>query len=163
MEDSDLKIVLPEEFSDYDFSPQNLALESETSPEETEYAKNSAAHEAGYDALMTGTVFVRALKKLNLIEDLKKGVTFEKLSTYRNRLPLGGIKTPFNLASDTDFYSSPSEQVFHCYCVTRTNLKLAEIMEIIRSNFGDMSESILYGDTIEFFFNLVKEEQMKEL
>ena len=35
-------------------------------------------------------------------------------------------------------------------------------MALVKSQFGDISESIVYGDTIEFFFNLVREEQMKE-
>ena len=111
---------------------------------------------------MTGTIFLRSLEKLNLLEDHNKKIFEDKLKTYRNRLPLGGIKTPFNLESSIDYYTAPCEEVFHCYSITSGSTKLQEILALVKSQFGDISESIVYGDTIEFFFNLVREEQMKE-
>lgn len=112
---------------------------------------------------MTGTVFLRSLKKLSLLQDFGSSIFEEKMKTYRNRLPLGGIKTPFNLENSLDYYSSRSEEVFHCYCITKGVQKVSDIFDIVRANFGEMSESVVYGDTLEFFFNLLAEEQMKEL
>lgn len=161
LENSELKIALADEFSDYDIKSEGVTVDSD--PESNPRSTTSAAHEAGYDALMTGSIFVRSLKKLNILEELGQKNSPKKLKTYLNRLPLGGIKTPFNLSSNLDYYSAPSEEIFHCYCITKGDHKLAEILKIVSSYAGDISESIVYGDTIEFFFNVVKEEQMKEL
>jgi hypothetical protein len=66
---------------------------------------------------MTGTIFLRYLKKLNYLEDFGKSHFEEKTKSYKNKLPLGGIKTPFNFENDKDYYSTPEETVFHCYSI----------------------------------------------
>lgn len=72
-----------------------------------EDVSNSFEHEAGYDALMTGYIF---LKSSALILDGKKPLkdTFhldhERLKFYKNRLPLGSVKLPLNLEDDDDRY-----------------------------------------------------------
>ena len=83
-------------------------------------------------------------------------------SFYRNKLPLGGVKAPFNLSSDKDIYSSPTEEIFHCYIFSK-NKKMRELVDILEDKYGELNTQIVYGDTIEFFFNLLSETEIKKL
>ena len=81
---------------------------------------------------------------------------------YKNKLPLGGVKAPFNLSSEKDIYTDPTEINFHCYVFTEKQ-KLKKVLEWFSEKFGDFDHQLVYGDTIEFFFNLLSETEIKRL
>ena len=78
-------------------------------------------------------------------------------------MPLGGIKTPFNFDCETDYYTTKGESIFHCYSINGDRDKFKEFVGIVEKKFGDLNYQIGFGENIEFFFNLIKEDKMKEL
>ena len=112
---------------------------------------------------MTGVIFLKNLEKLELSEKLQNFEEIRKeLLFFRNKIPLGGLKSPFNLEDETDYYSNPKETVFHCYVLSQGK-KFSNLLEIFEKKFGDFSYQLVYGDTIEFFFNIVSESSLNKL
>lgn len=144
------QIMIAEEFSAYKMP--------EVDGEEVE-----AAHEAGYDALMTGTIFLRYLEKLNFLEDFGTEFFNERIESYKNKVPLGGIKTPFNFENNLDYYSTPEETIFYCYSVNGDGQKMKDFITIVEKRFGELNPQMTFGENVEFFFNLIELEKMEEL
>ena len=116
------------------------------------------SHEAGFDSLMTGVLFFRNVEKLNISENIKDEISKgENLKYFRNKIPLGGLKYPFNLEDGKDRYSNESELVFHCHVIS-ANYELKKLLDLIQGQFGDIDYNIIYGDNIEFIFKFIKQK-----
>jgi hypothetical protein len=128
-------IFIDEHFGDYtltNLSDENLSFQ----------------HEAGFDALMTGYVFFKSLEMLDLnVNDSKNLETYLKF--YKNKLPLGGVKVPFNLEEREDIYGDSDVQVFHCNFYGKKEFFDRSIEELT-AKYGEFSKWMMFSDTLEF-------------
>lgn len=72
------------------------------------------AHDAGYDAYMTGFLYFHSCKvlRLNLKSMLRKG-SYGKV--HKGRLPQGNIKYPLVLSEGDTLHQEAALRVFHVY------------------------------------------------
>jgi hypothetical protein len=91
LQDLEPKVVFGDECQEYSNPKENQTFE----------------HEAGFDSYMTGCVFYKAKKYMNLSE--------EKMLLYKNKIPQSSIKVPFDLNDKTgqDKFHGSSIAIFH--------------------------------------------------
>lgn len=69
--------------------------------------EGQAAHEAGFDALMTAHVFVSAFKSLHYEPKQLKTESFKKNAAfYCNKVRLGNLRLPFKFGGDNEIFES---------------------------------------------------------
>lgn len=162
-------------------------------PENCRYSldgSTEAAHEAGYDALMTGAVFIKYLKMLNcdFLEAAAKGTNDDKKLTegkkqqiemidsfMRNKLPLGGVKVPFIVSpkdknssltntpyhSDMDVANNSEDlELFHYYC-DRPSFINSYIHKIIEAEFNESTFYPLFSSKCQGYF-YIRDSEAKE-
>jgi len=115
-----------------------------------------ASHEAGYDALITGYVFFKSLGILNLYNSLFDKTFVKRMKFYENKIPLGGIKVPFNLNYEDDIYKDTT-LVFYLENKQAT-LSFEEIKKYFEENFGNANLYPVYGDRLEYFLIFQKHD-----
>eukprot|EP01016_Furgasonia_blochmanni_P009788 TRINITY_DN14089_c0_g1_i3.p1 TRINITY_DN14089_c0_g1~~TRINITY_DN14089_c0_g1_i3.p1 ORF type:complete len:188 (+),score=61.51 TRINITY_DN14089_c0_g1_i3:73-564(+) len=98
---------------------------------------------------------------LNLVDLVGTTKFEERMEFFKNRLPLGGIKLPFNLMVDEDIYRD------HCFVFhvinEETTMKLEEIKTFFVEKFGHINLYSIYGDKLEYFVIFQKHEDGKKI
>lgn len=141
------KIEIDDNFPDYRLT--NLETE-----------EVSFQHEAGFDAQMTGYVFLKSLEMLKLNTTDSHDKLRPSLEFYKNKLPLGGVKVPFNLAEIDDIYSDQNLKVFHCSFYGDRKLFRAAI-DNLEKDIGGFNHWVIFSDKFEFL--VVMKESQKEI
>ena len=76
-------------------------------------SENLEAHEAGFDAMATGFVFLKTLQTLGVVDKfVNDSEGFDKtFRLYKNRMPLNQVRVPFNFE---DVKDSNIDKLFKC-------------------------------------------------
>lgn len=134
------KIEIDENFNEYQLT--NL------DDEEVSYQ-----HEAGFDAMMTGYVFFKSLEMLGYNSSASNKKDRETLNNnlkfYQNKLPLGGVKVPFNQTEPEDIYCDKNQKVFHCVFHGNNN-NFEKALESLKSLYGQFNNYMIFSDQLEF-------------
>lgn len=114
-------------------------------------------HEAAYDAMMTGVVFGKSLKKLEIFDNVLKNKKFDSPileslhKSITGKLPLGGLRTPFCLG-DQIRYDDQASAVYHCK-LAAGNIEYAKLAETVEKMVDrPVSVYLVYSDVAECYF-----------
>lgn len=90
----------------------------------------SLAHDAGYDAFMTGNVYFYILNTLEV-----NRTSFKKL--FKNKMPQGNIKYPM-IIDDTNYpYKNKKLDLYHVYPFDQSyNLEFNKVQKWIETQYG---------------------------
>lgn len=126
----------------------------------------SASHEAGFDALMTGAACAKALSKVGLFKgflgiDSTNEIQSSLLRSLTGKLPLGGLKVPFCIQGDQIPYTDTSNLNFHCKA-TGSGVNFYNLEEVLQKTIGSVRAYLVYGPNPECFFSFKSEVAAKE-
>lgn len=94
---------------------------------------------------MTGSVFLKIREKLGLSDE-------ERLSIFRNKVPQGSIRIPFNLDEKEDLFHGKSVHIFHLAILEKKLVPQNTIKEYFQNEFKASVEMFLsYGNNFEYF------------
>lgn len=83
-------------------------------------------HEAGYDALMTGIVYLKAKRIMEQLAISHNKSIDEVFKFYKNRVPLGNVTSPFNLNERGDNYKG-NNKIFYLTSVLHQPVRSSDI------------------------------------
>lgn len=94
---------------------------------------------------MTGSVYLKIREKLGLYDE-------ERLSIFRNKVPQGSIRIPFNLDEKEDLFHGKSAHIFHLAILEKKLVPQTTIKEYFQNEFKASVEMYLsYGNNFEYF------------